>query len=187
MRERIDRRQALLRLGAPAVVPLARHLHPALPPQEGEWAPRFLRASEVETVAVVAERIIPRTDTPGARDALVHQYIDFALSEGEPAARERFREGLAWLEGRTQALYGQPFAQLTAAQQEALLARIAESTSAEERKGAVFFADAKRLTVDGYYRSEIGMKQELGFDGRTFLAGFEGCTHPEHHAWKPGT
>jgi hypothetical protein len=30
------------------------------------------------------------------------------------------------------------------------------------------------------------MTQELGFEGRTFLAEFKGCTHPEHHAWKVG-
>jgi hypothetical protein len=29
------------------------------------------------------------------------------------------------------------------------------------------------------------MKQELGFEGNTFLSEFEGCTHPEHHDWKP--
>jgi Gluconate 2-dehydrogenase subunit 3 len=186
MPERIGRRQALQRLGAPALVPLVLHLHPALPPQEGEWKPRVFRESELDTVAALAERIIPETDTPGARGALVHQYIDFVLSEGEAAVRERFREGLAWLDGRSAALHGQPFARLTPARQDALLTRLSEGASDEERAGAAFFAEAKRLTVDGYYRSEVGMKQELGFDGRTFLAEFEGCTHPEHHDWKVG-
>ena len=47
-----------------------------------------------------------------------------------------------------------------------------------------FFHDVKRLTVEGYYRSEVGMRRELGFEGNTFLAEFEGCTHPEHRSWK---
>ena len=47
-----------------------------------------------------------------------------------------------------------------------------------------FFAAAKQLTVDGYYRSEAAMTRELGFEGRTFLAEFKGCTHPEHHAFE---
>jgi hypothetical protein len=50
--------------------------------------------------------------------------------------------------------------------------------------GVSFFVESKRLSVDGYYRSEAGMTQELGFEGRTFLAEFKGCTHPEHHSWK---
>jgi hypothetical protein len=29
------------------------------------------------------------------------------------------------------------------------------------------------------------MKEELGFEGNTFLAEFEGCRHDEHRSWKP--
>jgi hypothetical protein len=187
MRDPIDRRQALRRLGAPALVPLLRHVHPSVPAQEGAWKPRFFHEPEVETVSALAERIIPETDTPGARGALVHQYIDFVLSEDEPAARERFRAGLAWLDRRSEALFGRPFARLDEKQQDELLTRLSqESPAVEDAEGAAFFVGAKRLTVDGYYRSEAGMVQELGFEGRTFLAEFEGCTHPEHHAWKVG-
>jgi hypothetical protein len=184
MGEPIDRRQALRRLGAPAVVPLLSHLHPAVPRQEGAWKPRFFREAEVDTVTALAERIIPETDTPGARRALVHQYIDFVLSEAEASARERFREGLAWLDQRCQTLFGKPFAALAARQQDEILTRLSSSPSSEEPAGVSFFGEAKRLSVDGYYRSEAGMTQELGFEGRTFLAEWKGCTHPEHHSWK---
>ena len=34
--------------------------------------------------------------------------------------------------------------------------------------------------IDGYYTSEIGLRQELGDDGQLFLAKFAGCDHPEH-------
>ena len=56
----------------------------------------------------------------------------------------------------------------------------AASPSSEEPAGTAFFVLAKQLTVDGYYRSEAGLVTELGFEGRTFLAEFKGCTHPEH-------
>jgi hypothetical protein len=184
MSEPIDRRQALRRLGAPAVAPLLSHFHPSVPKQEGVWKPRFLRESELETVTLLAERIIPETDTPGARRALVHQYIDFVLAEGEAPVRERFREGLAWLDQRCRALFGKPFARLDAGQQDGMLTRLASSPSSEEPAGVSFFGEAKRLSIDGYYRSEAGMTQELGFEGRTFLAEWKGCTHPEHHSWK---
>ena len=183
MSERIDRRHALRRLGAPALVPLLR-LHPSLPPQEGAWKPRLFALSELATVTALAERIIPETDTPGATRALVHQYVDFVLAEGEAEDGERFREGLAWLDRRCVALFGKPFARLEAAQQDDMLTRLSLRPSREEPAGSVFFDDAKRLCVDGYYRSEAAMTQELGFEGRTFLAEFKGCTHPEHHSWK---
>jgi gluconate 2-dehydrogenase gamma chain len=180
----LARRKVLQVLGAPAVAPLVAGFHPAVPAQEGGWKPLFLEASEVETVAQLAERIVPETDTPGARKALVHQYVDFVLARGEAARRERFREGLAWLDRRSRALFGGPFATREAAQQDELLTRMSSTASGEDAAGAAFFALAKQLTVDGYYRSEAGLVQELGFQGRTFLAEFKGCTHPEHQSWK---
>jgi hypothetical protein len=177
MSERMDRRQALRSLGASAVAPFLPRLHAALPQKEGAWTPVVLMADEVETVSAIAERIIPETETPGARGALVHQYIDFVLSRGEASAAKRFREELRRLDRKCAEEVGAPFATLEAARQDEFLTRI----SREEP----FFEELKRLTVDGYYRSEVGMKQELGFEGNTFLSEFEGCTHPEHHDWKP--
>jgi hypothetical protein len=49
---------------------------------------------EMATVEVLVELIIPRTDTPGAGDALVHQHLDHILSESPDAARVEFLEGL---------------------------------------------------------------------------------------------
>jgi len=164
------------------MAPLFSHIHPALPAQEGAWAPRFLQQAEVETVTLLAERIIPETDTPGAGRALVHQYVDFVLSQAGAPVRERFRRGLAWLDGRSASLFGKPFARLEADEQDQILRSLSEAPSGEEPTGVAFFGEAKRLTIDGYYRSEVGMTQELGFEGRTFLAEFKGCTHPEHHS-----
>jgi len=173
----IGRRQAIRRLSAPAVVSLFHGYHPLVPRQEGEWKARFFQQSEVETVARIAERILPETDTPGARSALVHQYIDFVLSRGDSADQDRFRDGLRWIDQTCQSRFGKPFAELEGGRQDEFLTGISESP---------FFREAKRLTVDGYYRSEAGMKQELGFEGNTFLSEFEGCTHPEHKSWSVG-
>jgi hypothetical protein len=38
------------------------------------------------------------------------------------------------------------------------------------------------MTIDGYYTSEIGIKQELKYKGNTYLKEFKGCTHPEHQS-----
>lgn len=175
MSEAIDRRQAIRKLSASAVLPLLHGFHPLVPRQDGGWKARFFQDSEVETVSRIAERIIPETDTPGARAALVHQYIDFVLSGSEAAASERFREGLKELDQKCREHFGKPFVKLETARQDEILT---------EMQGSPFFQEVKRLTVDGYYRSEVGMKQELGFEGNTFLSEFEGCTHPEHHSWK---
>ena len=175
MSELIDRRQAIRTLSISAVAPLLHRFHPLVPRQDGDWKPRFFADSEAETVAHIAERIIPETDTPGARRALVHQYIDFVLSSGEASAGDEFRKGLQSVDQKSQSQFGKSFGELEPGRQDEMLTALSESP---------FFREAKRLTVEGYYRSEAGMKKELGFEGNTFLSEFTGCTHPEHHSWK---
>jgi hypothetical protein len=51
-----------------------------------------------------------------------------------------------------------------------------------------FFVAVKRATVDGYYNSEIGIHQDLQYQGNTFLPEFKGCTHASYDAVsKPGS
>jgi hypothetical protein len=40
----------------------------------------------------------------------------------------------------------------------------------------------KQSTVDGYYLSDVGIHQELKYQGNEVLAEFPGCTHEEHKA-----
>lgn len=164
MSAHIDRREALKRVGTLAAAPVLAGYHPLVPVQEGgaAWEPRFFNAREVELVAELSERIIPETDTPGARAANVHQYIDLVLSEESPENQAAFRQGLETFDGADEA------------RQIELL-----------RAGGPFFEQLKALTVDGYYKSEVGMKEELGFEGRSFVTVFDGCTHEEHLSWSP--
>ena len=54
------------------------------------------------------------------------------------------------------------------------------TSAAEDAPGIAFFRTIKSMTITGYYTTEIGLRQELGDDGRMVLGAFEGCTHPEH-------
>ena len=40
----------------------------------------------------------------------------------------------------------------------------------------------KDMTIDAYYKTEAGLKTELGWHGNTFLTSFPGCDHPEHQS-----
>ena len=193
---RVPRRRALQVLGAaaaaPAVAEGARALHPLVPqqPDGGAWRPRFLTAEEAAAVEALAEAIIPETDTPGARAANVHQYIDWIVGraeegDGPSALPEIFREGLAWLDRRSAALHGGRFADVDGRRQAELLARLAADPPQEDEAGVDLFREVRRLTISGYYRSEIGMREELGYAGKQYLTGFEGCTHEHHLDWEP--
>ena len=137
----LDRREAIRRVAlllggavsAPAVAGVLAGCDAAPPPPgggagaaaPGAW--RALRGEEGELVATVAEHIIPATDTPGARAAEVHRFVDTMLAEYYPARETaRFREGLAALDARARREHGAPFLRCAPAQQRALLERIDE-------------------------------------------------------------
>ena len=130
----------------------------------------FLSAGELATVAALVDTIIPRTDTPGAADAGVAGFIDRRLAANSQLAG-LFREGMKSIDAEAQSRYGGPYAAITAAQRIEILTG---------RQDDPFFKTLKGLTVDGYYTSEAGLAQELGWHGNTFLTKFDGCTHPEH-------
>jgi hypothetical protein len=147
------------------------------------WKPRFLSAADAETVATIAELILPATDTPGARAARVHEHIDLVLSEEAPAVQRAFLTGLRWIDRRSRRLFGAEFTRLDPERQTALLTPLAEPgrRAAADARGGRFFDDIKRRTVFAYYTSEIGIHQELRYQGNAYLKEWPGCPHPGHH------
>src|SRR6266566_5471830 len=136
------------------------------------WTPRTLNASQTELVAVIAEHIIPETDTPGARAAGVHRFVDTLLADHYPAAeRDRFLEGLRGVDARSRSRHGKPFVECAPEQRVALLTEMDEETYPPRGGDTApatpagdetwFFRRLKELTLVGYYTSEIGATREL--------------------------
>lgn len=192
-RPTINRRQALKTVGACSVAPLLPPFsgisHPLVPLQEGQtaWVPRFFDAHQVETVGTLCELIIPETDTPGARAAKVHEYVDFVLSESDRSTGEAFLAGIRWVDEKSRDLFGTTFVELQPAQQEQLLRIVsrADDVAPADKTGVEFFETIKAYTIEGYYTSEIGLVQELGYHGKSFVWKFPGCQHEEHKNWEP--
>ena len=144
-----------------------------------DWAPAFFDSHQNDTVVALTDLILPATDTPGAKAALVNRFIDLILSESPVEDQRRFTQGLAWLDAYARRTHGVPFVQCTARQQTALLQTLdpANSPPADLRPGVPFFEDIKRRTASGYYSSKMGV-DELNKGGR--VPGSYGCTHGGH-------
>ncbi len=153
------------------------HQHHA-EPQKPAPKLQFFTAEQNEFAARLAELIIPRTETAGARDAGVHLYMDQVLAAASEDEQKSFLEGLAWLDARAQSLHGAPFLKLSEAQQVAILEPLAtkKNNNPEDRTGVRFFERAKALTITGYYTSADGYMAELGYTSG-FTGDFPGCTH----------
>ncbi|MGI8988540.1 MAG: gluconate 2-dehydrogenase subunit 3 family protein [Bryobacteraceae bacterium] len=162
-------RRDLLKMGASvATVPAAAAA------QKTHWKPAFFSATQNETVIAVSDLIIPATETPGAKSALVNRYMDKLLADAPPAQQTRFTEDLAALDEYSSRTRRQPFAKCTPAQQTAILTALGESTDNRDRR---VFENLKAMTVRVYYATEPGF-QELNRGGRvpaTFA-----CQDTEH-------
>jgi hypothetical protein len=146
-----------------------------------------LTAPQADLMATLAELIIPTTDTPGARAAGVHEFIDRILTGYvRPEEKATFIAGLTDVDVRAgQVAAGQTFVQLSPEQQTSLLQTLeneartwqetrmaqqqvtqdAESGASARRADQTtpFFTLLKALTLTGYYTSEIGASQELTY------------------------
>jgi hypothetical protein len=91
------RRDLLKTIAAAAVPAAAQHEHPdtSVP---AAYTTRVFSVDEMKKIATLVDLIIPRTDTPGASDAHVPEFIDRKLSL-DAALKGRFLSGLRAFDG----------------------------------------------------------------------------------------
>jgi gluconate 2-dehydrogenase gamma chain len=167
----ISRREAIRRAALLAGVVLSPDWLAVV--ERGRTAAQALHLTPAEgTLAgAIADRIIPRTDTPGAADVGVPAFIDLLYGEFmTPGERQMLTTGLAEVEAAATSTHGASFATLTADRQDAMLRGIAR---AEEGREQGFFRLIRSATVLGYFTSEQVGKNVLHYDpvpGR-----YDGC------------
>jgi len=132
---------------------------------------------QAETVATIAEMIIPETDTPGARAAHVPEFIDLMLAEWfADDDRARFLAGLADVDERSRDLFGADFLTTSEPQRAAILsgldAEVAALRRAKAKPEKHFFHQIKSFTLYGFYTSEIGAA-ETHFE--VIPGSYDGC------------
>lgn len=130
------------------------------PPTSTGEAP--LTSDELALIAAMAEGVIPKTDTPGAIGAGVPAFFRTIFDEWFLKDQQiAFRSSLKAYDGEAKARFGKGFLACAAADQMQLLVEW-------DKKGANLFAspahpfrEFKRLTLHGYYTSEVGQNEEL--------------------------
>jgi hypothetical protein len=147
-----------------------------------------LSSDQIKLVAEVAERIIPKTDTPGAKDAGVEQYIANAITGFyKPDDQKYLLEGLTQFDKIANNKYKKNFVELTNENKDDILRMMANDWKKEdeikkhkiealrkefgaateipnELKRNHIFKEIRDLTVTGYCTSEIGATKLLVYD-----------------------
>src|SRR6266404_3133998 len=134
--------------------------------------PAILRPPQVAIVAVVAEIMIPRTDTPGAIDVGVPGFIDLMLKDVYTQKdRERYLAGMAEFAAAAQGEQGKKFVALESPQQIALVRKFHDAAVVEERRlhrphahlQRPFIMMTKELTLLGFFTSQVVATQVLQY------------------------
>jgi len=168
---------------------------------KGAYQAKFFVPHQFDTLGRLAELIVPADEASGsARDAGAPEFIDLLCSQSARLGAI-FTGGLAWLDAEMRRRHGKAFLQASAAQQTSLLDALVAAERAErvrrgetqayERSpayrafrdyatarvsdllpGVLFFDWARKLTVDAFYTSPLGVK-DLDFRGNRAYARYE--------------
>ena len=164
----ITRRDVLRRLGATLMATgvldriSAQEVHQLATAQSsgnGAYTPKALSDHEYKTLVRLTDLIIPvENGKPGAVAAGAAAWIDMLASENTQL-KEIYSNGITWIDAEMKRRQAPDFVSATAEQQTALLDIIAyrRNSTPELDPGIQFFTWARRMTVDAFYTSEIGI------------------------------
>jgi hypothetical protein len=142
-----------------------------------DWSPSFFTQSEIDLLAEVSERIIPKTDTPGAKDALVHRYLDEAVTYNfEDDEKSMIKEGIKVFDRLSNSKYKKKFVDLSSKEMDAVIQQTADEAKAAKANGdesPQIFNELRGMVVSGFFGSEIGATQALVY--LPVPGPYEGC------------
>jgi hypothetical protein len=177
----MDRREAVRLVGAVVAIPflpravsaaaaLAQRTHALV---QGGTGFRTFNTAQQALVSSLCDAIIPRTDTPGAGDVRVPEFIDHIITDwASDGERGALLEGLADIDVRAEAGGRSAFVRLDATRQARLLTTLdAERTSG--RGAGHAFGQIKSLAVYAYFTSEVVQRDVL--KTQMFFSEFNAC------------
>lgn len=164
-REIDGRRSALIKLAGLCGLALSGDALAALAAAgKAPAAPALLSSEALALTAVLAEHIIPATDTPGALAVGAHRTIDHMLLACATASEQQsFIAGLERVDALALAADGKRFRALPARRRVALLTALDAGTAPFSGEDQRFFRKLKSYTLFAYYTSEAGSTLELAY------------------------
>jgi gluconate 2-dehydrogenase gamma chain len=167
----IDRREAIRRAALLAGVALSPALVSFVAGAQPAATKTYLTPAQAAVAGAAADRILPRTNTPGAADVGVPAFLDRFYGEFmTDAERTLFVAGLDAIEAAAKSAHSASFASLTTAQQDTVLRAVA---TAQQNQTPSSFGLIRSTTILGYFSSEKVAKDVLNYD--PVPGGFDPC------------
>jgi hypothetical protein len=141
---------------------------------------RFFTPAQHAMIEELSETIIPAdSHSGGAKAAKVADFIEQRIRESvDEQQKALWREGLRLMESMSQHYNGKSIVDSSTDEKIAVLKVLSDNAEMTELPEVQFFHELKRLTVRGYYTSNIGIHDELEYKGNRILMEFVGCDDP---------
>jgi gluconate 2-dehydrogenase gamma chain len=112
---------------------------------------KVLTQDEAETLELIADRIFPRTDTPGAVEIGAINYIDIALGGDYAPLLPLYRRGIRAVDRYARAKFGRAFRSLSDEVKDAMLIAFEQGSIAEFKNAAEFFETVRCHVLEGIF------------------------------------
>lgn len=129
----------------------------------------LFEAENTDFLGDLAEAILPETDTPGAKEAGVGEFIPVMVRDTYTEEDQKvFVDGLNGVDDRSKKEFDKKFQDLSAEEKLEFVnlldkeAKEHESNKKEDEKSH-FFTMLKQLTLTGFFTSEVGMTKALRY------------------------
>jgi len=179
----MDRREALKRAalimgGVISAPTIAAILNGCKAKPTIDWKPELFTQDQGVLISEVAEIIIPKTDTPGAKETGIPGFIDLMVKDVfTKEERDWFMDGMKKFDEEAAKEYGDPFIELDPEQQQAFVKKIHDHAINDQKKGPAsalsFILKTKELVVVGYFTSEAGATKVLQYEA--VPGAYHGC------------
>lgn len=181
----MNRREALRRValltGAAVSMPLAAALLQGCESGASTAAEglKYMTQLQFDVLNELAERIMPKTDTPGAKDAGVANFIDTMLAEYYTEEEAKgFITGLDAFEEDCKAANGKSFTEMSDEDRDAHLTKVEDAAhkikeKATEDDKEIFWFTAKQGILAAFFISEVGATKVL--QHKAIPGPFKGC------------
>ena len=136
------------------------------------WEPSFLSVDQSKIVSAIADILVPTTDTPGAIEAGVPEFIDIMLKDNTSEdAQKKFQEHFTGFVNKCKEVTGKSFGDCAPEEQLSLLQQLEKE--AQDAKDGSFIGTMKQMTYQGYFTSEVGMMDVLDYN--PVPGNYDGC------------
>lgn len=186
----VDRRR-MLKLTASAVVAAAAPLGTNVTPAIARPAPgrKFFTRREYAILRIFAEMIIPKDEVSGgAQAAKVPEFLDARVAETiDPTIRQSWRDDLEEIDRLSRVYYGRRFTRAGSRRRSRLMQRLSRNEANPKRDGEYAFGTIKWEVCDVYYRTEIGIHEDLKYQGNQIQDEYFGTDVSGQPAMPEGT